>query len=112
MRGEFTCQQAGIRTGDDNMFSTPQKPIDEQMPPFDILNLIEKEMINLSINFIDGLQDIVQITGLQLRQGFVIEIHIAEAYARILHRLPTHNRFSRTTHAEDGLCQRTRMPLT
>ena len=38
------------------MLSIPQKTINEKMPTFDILNLVKKEIINISIHIIDHLQ--------------------------------------------------------
>ena len=105
MGGEFACQQAGVRAGDDHVFSSSQKSVDEQMPALDILNLVKEEMIDLTIHRIDGLQDIVQIASIQFRQCLVIEIHIAELDARGLHGLSANNRLARTTYAENGLSQ-------
>ena len=41
------------------MHSTSQQPIREELPSFDILNFVQKQMLELPVNNIRRLKDIV-----------------------------------------------------
>ena len=76
------------------MVSCSEQPIGEQMPPFDVLDFVKKEVGDISINGAYGLQDVVQIVRSELGQRLVIEINVSERNAGVLHCLTANDRFA------------------
>ena len=66
MCGQFTTEQFGIGTCDDNVHFLSQHTIDEQMPSQDILYLIEEKILKVAVYLIQNLQHVVQLVCLEV----------------------------------------------
>ena len=87
MCGQFTTEQFGIGTCDDNVHFLSQHTIDEQMPSQDILYLIEEKILKVAVYLIQNLQHVVQLVCLEVNQPFIIEVSVCKLQAVIVHSL-------------------------
>ena len=91
MRCEFRRQQSRIRPADDDVKPLSKQPVHEELPFRGILYLIEEEMLDRTIDDIDGLEDFIKVCGFNTVKAFVVECHESKRNARRLERRETEN---------------------
>ena len=75
------------------MVAVAKQPVDEEVPAFDILDLIEEKVGDWAVDRVNAGKDFIQIPGVDFGEGFVVEIDVAKCDAGFQKRLS----------ADDGL---------
>lgn len=108
MSSKLRAQQSGVGTGNKYVLPHPKKSVDKQMPPLNILNLIEKQILYFcSIYNIQSLQYVVEILDSYRSEPVIVEINIAISDIPLLQDLMTQCRFSTSSNSYDDLCEPT-----
>ena len=103
VRRKLRGEQTRIGPRNDKMHSTSQQPICEELPSFDILNFVQKQMLELAVNNIRRLKDIVQVGSLEILQGIIVKVDVSEANAASGKCHATHNRLAASTNSDNYL---------
>ena len=73
---EFPTQQLGIGPRDDEMNILAKHTVDEKLPSANILHLIKKKILKVTIKLIEGIKDGVEVLCRKLCQTIIVEVGI------------------------------------
>ena len=78
MSGKFTAQQFCIRPCDYDVHLLSQQTVHKQIPFRDILDLVNEQIVEISIYFVKHFKHIVQIISCHVYHTLVVEVDISE----------------------------------
>ena len=104
MCGKLATEQFCVRTCYNNVHLSAQKTVYKQIPLRNILNLIYKKIIEITVYLIKYLKNIVEICSGEMNQTLVIKINVSKFHSALRQCIIAQRGFSATPDTYNNLC--------